>query len=68
MLLSLRDLLWLAAWRAWVFARTASGDDAYDRYRAAMSAEDTNAIPLSRAQFFRQHVEQKWNRYLQIGR
>lgn len=68
MLRILRDLCWLISWRAWQLLRALSGDDAYDRYREALITTRSDDAPLTRAEFFQQRIDQKWNRYLQLGR
>jgi uncharacterized short protein YbdD (DUF466 family) len=47
--------------RAWQWLRRASGDDAYERYRAHQCREHAPAAPLTRAQFYAREQERKWN-------
>jgi uncharacterized short protein YbdD (DUF466 family) len=41
--------------------RQLSGDDAYERYLAHQTHAHPDAPPLSRAEFFKQEQERKWN-------
>jgi len=43
----------------WGWLREVSGDDAYERYLAAGHADGGK---LSRGEFYRQHLEQKYSR------
>lgn len=52
---------------AWSWVRHLSGDDAYDRYlkhyqeHHRVGDEQGGAGPLSKAEFFKQWQDQKWN-------
>lgn len=41
--------------------RQLSGDDAYERYLVHHEQAHHDEIPLSRAEFFKQEQERKWN-------
>lgn len=45
---------------AWGWLRTASGDDAYERYLAHCAREHADRAPLSRRDFHREQQERKW--------
>jgi uncharacterized short protein YbdD (DUF466 family) len=47
--------------RAWQGLRHLSGDDAYERYRAQQRSHPGGCVPLTRAQFYAQRQERKWN-------
>jgi uncharacterized short protein YbdD (DUF466 family) len=53
--------------KIWRGLRRLSGDDAYEQYlkhyaeHHASSAEHDDVLPLSKAEFFKQWQEQKWN-------
>ncbi len=52
-----------AAWRAfWRGVRTATGDDAYERYLLHNAAAHPGAAPLSRRAFFAAEQQRKWSR------
>ena len=46
--------------RGWRALRALSGDDAYERYLAHHRQAHPDQTPLSRAQYFRQQQERKW--------
>jgi uncharacterized short protein YbdD (DUF466 family) len=56
-------LAWLKS--LWRSVRQLSGDDAYERYLQHYAehhaAERDNVPPLTRAQFFKQWQDKKWN-------
>jgi uncharacterized short protein YbdD (DUF466 family) len=45
----------------WECVRTASGDNAYERYLAHHARVHRGTPPLSRREFFAQMTEQKWS-------
>ena len=45
----------------WQYLRYASGDDAYDRYYAHHLEAHPDTELLSRAEYFNQRQQQKWN-------
>jgi uncharacterized short protein YbdD (DUF466 family) len=45
----------------WQAVRRLSGDDAYERYRIHHDQHHASEVPLTRAEFFRQRQDQKWN-------
>lgn len=49
--------------QCWLGLRTASGDDAYERYLDHWHKHhaQTGGEPLSREAFFKQELERKWN-------
>ncbi len=52
-----------AAWRTfWRGVRTATGDDAYERYLTHHEAAHPDAQPLSRRAFFEAEQQRKWSR------
>lgn len=52
-----------AAWRAfWRGVRTATGDDAYERYLRHNAEAHSGATPLSRRAFFEAEQQRKWSR------
>jgi uncharacterized short protein YbdD (DUF466 family) len=52
----------LCTWlrRCWQAIRQLSGDDAYERYLAHRAACHADAVPLSRAEYFRRREREKW--------
>ncbi|MGB6450717.1 MAG: YbdD/YjiX family protein [Steroidobacteraceae bacterium] len=50
---------WLAFWRG---VRTATGDDAYERYLRHYTEAHSGAKPLSRRAFFEAEQQRKWSR------
>ncbi|MBI3902106.1 MAG: YbdD/YjiX family protein [Nitrosomonadales bacterium] len=46
--------------RCWKLVRELSGDDAYERYLLHHAACHAEAEPLSRAKYFRQREQAKW--------
>ncbi len=49
---------WLALWRG---VRTATGEDAYERYLRHHAQAHPGAAPLSRRAFFQAELERKWS-------
>ncbi len=47
--------------RLWRGIRTATGDDAYDRYLAHHSLEHAGATPLTRRAYYDEYQRQKWS-------
>ena len=47
--------------KLWRGLRTASGDDAYERYLAHWHAHHRGKAPLERRAFFREEQRRKWN-------
>jgi uncharacterized short protein YbdD (DUF466 family) len=45
----------------WGALRAASGDDAYERYRAHQAARHADATPLSRRAFYEERERRKWS-------
>lgn len=62
------DLLWWLARRGWRAMRAISGDDAYERYLAAMPPGPPGTTPMSRSRFFHERLMTKWNRLSSCGR
>jgi len=54
--------VWRGLWRAWRFAREVSGDDAYERYLYHMARSHPGQVPMTRSNYHRFRMEQKWNR------
>ncbi len=53
----------IAAWRAfWRGVRTATGDDAYERYLSHNERAHPGTLPLSRRAFFEAEQQRKWSR------
>ena len=46
---------------AWRWLRTASGDDAYERYLAHCALQHPGRPPVSRREFFRESERRKWS-------
>ncbi len=46
---------------AWRWLRTASGDDAYERYLAHCAREHPGWPPVSRRTFYRESQQRKWS-------
>jgi uncharacterized short protein YbdD (DUF466 family) len=46
---------------AWRWLRTASGDDAYERYLAHCALEHPGSPPVSRRAFYRESERAKWS-------
>ncbi len=57
MSLNIRDFI-TGAWRA---LRTATGDDAYERYLAHHAVEHVGKAPLSRRAYYDEYQRQKWS-------
>ncbi|TLY70092.1 MAG: YbdD/YjiX family protein [Gammaproteobacteria bacterium] len=60
----MRGVAGLAARHAaalWSALRTASGDDAYERYRAHQAARHAGEPPLSRRAFYEDAQRRKWS-------
>ena len=45
----------------WECVRTASGDNAYERYLAHHAQVHRGTVPLTRREFYAQQTEQKWS-------
>ena len=45
----------------WALLRSASGDDAYERYRAHQTARHPGEAPLSRRAFYEEAQRRKWS-------
>jgi uncharacterized short protein YbdD (DUF466 family) len=58
-----RSLHDVAAWcrDVWRGLRTATGDDAYERYLRQHALEHGDVPPLNRREFFARETERKWN-------
>jgi uncharacterized short protein YbdD (DUF466 family) len=46
----------------WCFLREVTGDDAYERYLAHHRRAHTDEPPMSRDEYFRFRLAQKWSR------
>jgi len=46
---------------AWSFLRTASGDDAYERYLVHHTNVHAGQLPMSRRAFYEQTQRRKWS-------
>jgi uncharacterized short protein YbdD (DUF466 family) len=46
---------------AWRWLRSASGDDAYERYLAHCAREHPDRPPVSRGAFYRESEQRKWS-------
>jgi uncharacterized short protein YbdD (DUF466 family) len=47
--------------KLWQSLRTATGDDAYERYLAHCRAHHGGRAPLDRRAFFKEEQHRKWN-------
>jgi uncharacterized short protein YbdD (DUF466 family) len=46
----------------WRFVREVTGDDAYERYLAHQQRAHPDELPMSRDQYYRFRLDQKWSK------